>query len=255
LPSKAPIGIFDSGAGGISILKNAVSILPHEDFIYYGDTKNMPYGDKTETHVRMLVHDAAEYLRSLGVKALVIACNTATGAAAEMLRCRYDIPIIGMEPALKSAASLRKFGINLVMATTLTINSSKYTKLYNAYGQNTVSVPCPGLMEFVERLQLDGDELKLYLASIFKPFLNTKIDAVVLGCTHYVFLRKAIIAALPDDTAVIDGNTGTVNELQRRLAAGCLLNNTTAQGNISIFSSGGKQSVALMENLLARNIE
>ena len=199
--------------------------------------------------------DAADNLQSAGVKSIVIACNTATGAAAETLRSRYSIPIIGMEPALKTAAALQKDGIILVMATALTIHSRKYSRLYETYGDNAISVPCPGLVDYVERLELDGKEVKCYLEDLFQPYRNFKIDAVVLGCTHYVFLRKAIFAVLPTDTAVIDGNEGTVNELRRRLTVKDLLNNGAGKGGISIRSSGGKASINLMENLFARNLE
>jgi len=141
------------------------------------------------------------------------------------------------------------------MATALTINTRKYSKLFDTYGENAVSVPCPGLVEFVERLQLSGAQVEDHLNHIFAPYRGCKIDTVVLGCTHYVFLRKVIAAALPGDTAVVDGNAGTVKELHRRLIVADLLNDTAIPGSVAIHSSGGKPSIALMENLLAGNIE
>ncbi|MBO2517918.1 MAG: glutamate racemase [Clostridiales bacterium] len=160
---NAPIGIFDSGVGGISVLAECIRQLPGEDFIYFGDTLNAPYGTKTTGEILRLCENVADILTEKGVKAIVIACNTATAAAAEALRentARYPFPVIGMEPALKLAKN--EVGEDkkvLVLATPSTIASEKYARLLSRFGENTVSLPCPGLMEFVERLEFDSPAL------------------------------------------------------------------------------------------------
>ena len=146
----APIGMFDSGAGGISVLKEAIAYLPQEQFIFYGDTLNAPYGTRPKEEVYALSKAVVEELIARDAKAVVIACNTATSAAAARLRAEYDFPIIGMEPALKPASLLHKDGVVLSLATPGTIAGEKYAQLYSVYGEGVISLPCPGLMEFVE---------------------------------------------------------------------------------------------------------
>lgn len=248
--SLAPIGIFDSGVGGISVLKEAVLHLPHEHFIFFGDTKNAPYGTKTKAEVLQLSREIVENLLEKGCKAIVIACNTATSAAAAALRAEYaSLPIIGMEPALKPASLIRQNGVVLSMATPGTIAGEKYAHLYALYGEGVISLPCPGLMEFAERGELEGEKLRQYLQELFKPYRYQKVEAVVLGCTHYVFLKNAIQAFFPD-TPLIDGNEGTVRQLIRRLDALSLLAPLDAVGKVDLLSSGGDEAVRRMEALL-----
>ncbi len=246
----SPIGMFDSGVGGVSVLREAVKRLPGERFIFYGDTANAPYGTKTGAQVLALCRRVMEELAARGCKAVVIACNTATSAAASSLRAQYpDLPIIGMEPALKPAQQLRRDGIVLALATPGTIAGEKYAKLYSLYGDGVVSLPCPGLMEFAERGELDGDGLRAFLRGLFAPFAGKKVEAVVLGCTHYVFLRHAIAAQFPG-VPLIDGNEGTVRQLKRRLEEKDLLAPENAPGGVTLLSSGGADAVAMMERLL-----
>ncbi|MBQ8137091.1 MAG: glutamate racemase, partial [Clostridia bacterium] len=221
--NRGPVGVFDSGAGGISVLKTMARLLPNEDFLFYGDDANAPYGTKTPEEVRRLAENAVRFLLENSAKAVVIACNTATAAAAETLRARYQMPIIGMEPAIKPASGYRKGGIVLSMATPGTLKSEKYRRLSEKYGEGVVPLPCPGLMEFVERGILDGGELREYLQRLFAPFQDQKVDAVVLGCTHYVFLRHVIASFFAPGTPVLDGNLGTAKQLERRLAEEGLL--------------------------------
>ncbi|MBR5230666.1 MAG: glutamate racemase [Clostridia bacterium] len=254
MQKNAPIGIFDSGSGGISVLRTALRMLPDEHFIYFGDTANAPYGTKTEEEVTVLAKQVAEKLLSLGCKALVIACNTATCAAAATLRAMYpDLIIIGMEPALKLAHDLRPEGDILVLATPVSLSSAKYRLLYTAYGEHAHSVPCPGLMDFVERGDIESPELKAYLEDKFAPYLakgNTPA-AVVLGCTHYVFLHKVIRSLLPESTLVLDGNEGTVRQLGRRLTQENLISTHAPAGErVKILTSGNESSLALMQKLL-----
>ncbi|NLD83187.1 MAG: glutamate racemase [Clostridiales bacterium] len=246
----SPVGMFDSGVGGISVLRQAVKQLPHERFIFFGDTAHAPYGTKTKEAVLALAKQVVDMLLLEGCKAVVIACNTATSAAAAALRAEYqDLPIIGMEPALKPAQALRRDGVVLSLATPGTIAGEKYARLYSLYGEGVISLPCPGLMEFAERGEWTGDRLQAYLSALFAPYLNQRVEAVVLGCTHYVFLKKAIAAFFPG-IPLIDGNEGTVRELKRRLAERQLLAPEDAPGGVRLLSSGGADAAALMENLL-----
>ncbi len=251
----SPIGIFDSGAGGISVLKTAVRLLPKENFLYYGDTLHAPYGTKSKAQVLQLVRDVAEKLMNEDVKAIVIACNTATAAAAKELRDMYALPIIGMEPALKRASELREDGLVLVLATPGTLKSEKYAALYAKYGRHAVSLPCPGLMEFVERGEMDTPALHDYLSAAFRPFRRQRIDAVVLGCTHYVFLKKAVAKHFSEETAIIDGNEGTIHQLIRRLEALDLLNNQVENGRITLLTSGNDEAFGVLQKLFKENLE
>ena len=246
----APIGMFDSGVGGISVLREAVKQLPHEHFIFFGDTQNAPYGTKPREEVLRLSRNVVERLLQMGCKAIVIACNTATSAAAAALRGEYqDLPIVAMEPALKPASQLRQNGIVLSLATPGTIAGEKYAQLYALYGEGVVSLPCPGLMEFAERGQLDGPDLHQYLSRLFQPYQDQNVEAVVLGCTHYVFLKNAIQAHFPG-VPLVDGNEGTVRQLRRRLDEMGLLAPETSKGAVELLSSGGKDAVRQMEILL-----
>ncbi len=254
MQKNAPIGIFDSGSGGISVLRTALRMLPNERFLYYGDTANAPYGTKSEEEVIALAKRVAEHLLSLGCKALVIACNTATCAAAATLRAMYpDLIIIGMEPALKLAHDLRPEGDILVLATPVSLSSNKYRLLYTAYGEHAYSLPCPGLMDFVERGDIDSEELRHYLTDKLSPHLagGNIPAAVVLGCTHYVFLKKTIQSLVPKETLVLDGNEGTVRQLGRRLMQQDLLSDAVPSGcRAQLSTSGDGEALQLMHHLL-----
>ncbi len=244
-----PVGVFDSGAGGISVLREIRKLLPAEDLVFYGDDLNAPYGTKPVEQIRALAENAVKKLLSFDSKAVVIACNTATAAAAEALRAEYDFPIIGMEPAIKPAASIRKDGIVLSMATPGTIGSEKYRRLYERYGEGVISIPCPGLMEFVEREELDSPALHACLERLFAPYRDRKVDAVVLGCTHYVFLKHAIRACFGPETALVDGNEGTARQLKKRLEEEALLAPEGRKGETRIHSSGGEVFVSRLTRL------
>lgn len=236
--SQGPVGVFDSGVGGISVLRTARVLLPGEDFLYYGDTAHAPYGTKPPEEVKGYVVHIAEHLMKQGAKAILIACNTATSVAAETLRASVNIPVIGMEPALKPAALLRHGGKILVMATPVTLKLPKFRRLMEQYGEGAFPVPCPGLMEFVERGELNGEELRSHLKSLLSPFQDESVDAVVLGCTHYIFLRQMIQSLFPPKTAVLDGNVGTVRQLKRRLSEEGLLRQREAGGEVVLETSG-----------------
>lgn len=245
--TRNPIGVFDSGIGGISTLKEMIRELPREHFIYYGDTANAPYGTKSTKEVIACVRNVVGHLQEKDIKALIIACNTATGAAAATLRRELTIPVIGMEPALKPASEKREGGSILVMATPLTLQMEKFNLLMSKYGEGAIRVPCPGLMELVE--EDDGAGALEYLKKLFAGFDLDQVDAVVLGCTHYVFLRDMIRDLLPEHIVITDGNAGTARQLRRILERNGLLNETGG-GCVEFETSGSESDLALMKRLL-----
>ena len=231
------IAVFDSGVGGISVLKSLVEVMPNEDFIYYGDSANAPYGTKTLEQVRALTCEHA--------KGLVVACNTATSAAVRILREQYpDVPIVGIEPAVKPAMLFMENPRVLVMATPMTIREEKLKKLMDRYRHlgEIIPLPCPGLMNFVERGDLYGDDVRQYLEELLYSYSHGEIDAVVLGCTHYPFVRKMIQEVLGDRVRVFDGGNGTAREMKRRLAEKGLLTDSTAAGIVDFQNSLTGQS-------------
>ncbi|MCL2812533.1 MAG: glutamate racemase [Clostridia bacterium] len=248
--ANQPIGIFDSGVGGVSVLAQAHALLPAEDFLYYGDNAYAPYGVRSHSQVMERVRWVAGHLLDQGAKALVIACNTATSVAAAELRAELDLPVIGMEPALKPASLCQNGGHILVLATPMTLALPKFAALMERYGQRAVPLPCAGLVEFVERDELDSDALHDHLAYLFGDWPQKPIDAVVLGCTHYIYLRRAIAAFFPA-TPLLDGNLGTARQLERLLAERNLLRAGHRQGTLTLETSGdAKIIIPLMQRML-----
>lgn len=240
---ERPVGIFDSGVGGISVLRELRAQLPQENVIYYGDTAYAPYGTKPPEAVMARVRQVMAELLNRDVKAVVIACNTATSVAAATLRAEMTLPIIGMEPALKPAHQLRHGGRILVMATPLTLRLPKFEALMARYGEGASPLPCPGLMELVEEGKLDGPEIEDYLHHLFAPYRDTPVDAVVLGCTHYVFLHPTLRRLLPAETAILDGNAGAIRQLRRVLAERNALRPEGASGRVELHTSGDEALV------------
>lgn len=248
---QSPIGVFDSGVGGISVLGVLRKLLPGEDFIYFGDVAHAPYGTKPQQEVLQYVEGVMEHLLRQDVKAVVIACNTATSVAAQTLRERLSLPIIGMEPALKPAHALRQNGSILVMATPVTLTLPKFQRLMGLYGEGAVPVGCAGLMELVEQEDFDG--AKAFLAEKLSAFDPDQIDAVVLGCTHYVFTRPVLRELLPERVAILDGNEGTARQLKRVLAERGLLRDDEHVGALTLQTSGDESRILpIMQRLLER---
>ena len=233
------IGVMDSGVGGISVLKSMVVSLPHEDFVYYGDSANAPYGEKSADEVRRLTFKIAHMLIEEGAKALAVACNTATSAGISTLRETYpDIPIIGVEPAIKPAAlSTGQKSQVLVMATPITLRQKKYLRLADSLSDKAdfISVPCPGLAGRIEQGNLESKDLTEMLQDLIGKYRG-KADCVVLGCTHYPFIKKQIRQVI-GDLPLFDGNEGTAKELSRRLREAGLLNSKAEEGRIIFRSS------------------
>lgn len=246
IDKNSPIGFFDSGVGGISVMKKAIELMPNENYIYYGDSKNAPYGVKNVEQVRELTNNAVKFLVDKGCKAVVIACNTATSAAVNSLREIYsDTPIIGIEPALKPAAESDKLGKIIIMATPMTLSEIKFKNLMHKYEESKeiISLPMPGLVEFVENGVLDGNELTEFLKGKLEPYMNSEISSIVLGCTHYPFVREAISRIVGNEVNIIDGSLGTSKELRRRLSEVNLLNENTPDGYVHIYNSSENKAI------------
>ena len=219
------IGVFDSGVGGISVLRHLRKLLPNERFLYYGDSANAPYGRRTTAQVEQLTLSAAEKMMEFGLKALVVACNTATAAAIQTLRSTYpELIVIGIEPALKPAVDQFPTGRIGVMATQVTLREEKFDALMHRCGETAtiVKIPAPGLVELVEAGKADTKEAEALLSGILNPYAG-KLDALVLGCTHYPLAISAVRKVLGPRVVLLDGGEGTARETQRRLTQASLL--------------------------------
>lgn len=216
---KRPIGVFDSGVGGISVLKHIHTLLPHEDLLYVADSKYAPYGNRTPAEITARCFEIADFLIAQNAKALVVACNTATAAAIDAMRAKYDLPIIGMEPAVKPAAEASKNGIIGVLATVGTLKSAQFAALLETYGRNVevVTQACVGLVECVERGELSNPSTLQLIEQYCKPLIEEGADTIVLGCTHYPFVRPLIEHVVGKEVALIDTGAAVAKYLQKRL--------------------------------------
>lgn len=249
-----PIAVFDSGLGGISVLRRLIQVLPEENFLYFGDSANAPYGSRPTEEIRSLTLENAEQLFSRGAKALVVACNTATSAAIDTLRERYpNRIIIGIEPALKLAVSRHPNGRILVMATDATLREKKFATLMERFGEHCeiLKCPCPELVEFVERGELEGEALQKVLKAELQAHLTPAPDAIVLGCTHFPFLQAEIRRVVGETPEILDGSDGTAKETKRRLSEAGLLR-TGGPGKVELVNSLQTPEIfALSEKLLS----
>lgn len=234
MPNR-PIGFFDSGLGGISVLKHAKQIMPNENFIYFGDSANAPYGTKTNEQVFTLVNTAVDKLLEQNIKALVLACNTATSVAVEQMRKTKNIPIISMEPAIKPALE-ETSGNVLLIATEVTIASKRVSELVSKYDTNSriIKVPSHFLAEKIEKSFFKNNDLDDYLAELLMPYQDKNVSAIVLGCTHYPFVADKI-ASYFKNARIYDGIFGTVAHLKNVLNEKGLLNKSG--GDVKFLSS------------------
>lgn len=243
IDKNLPIGFMDSGLGGLSVLREAIHAMPSEDFLYIGDSLNAPYGVKSPEEIKALTFEIVRKLLQRGIKGLVIACNTATGAALKDLRATYpEIPIVGIEPAIKPAVICNQGGKILVLATPMTLKQQKFKLLFDLYKDeaNMVLLPCKGLMEFVEQGILDGPKLDEYFSKFIEPELTADVESIVLGCTHYPFLKPYLQSKLAGkNIKLIDGSLGTALELKRRLKEEGLLKEASVsqKGRVEILNS------------------
>jgi glutamate racemase len=241
------IAVFDSGVGGISVLRHLMRHLPGERFLYYGDSANAPYGSRSTEEVRNLTLAAAEKLTTeYPIKALVIACNTATAAAVIQVREKYPhLIVIGIEPALKVAADNFPGGRIGVMATEVTLREEKFDILLHRFDEECTitKIPAPGLVQLIEAGKVDTEETEDLLRQILADHIG-KLDALVLGCTHYPFAARAISRVLGNQTVLLEGGDGTARETRRRLAEADLLEE--GEGEIRILNSAQDETMIRM---------
>lgn len=233
------IGVFDSGVGGLSLLKHIHAHLPHENLLYFADSLYAPYGNKTPEFIIERATYIADFLIEKGAKALVVACNTATAAAISYLRRNYALPIIGMEPAVKPAAAATKTGVVGVLATVGTLKSAQFAALLEHYGQNikVVTQACHGLVECVERGELDAEITRRLVRQYVEPLLEAQADTIVLGCTHYPFVRHLIAEVAEERVVLVDTGRAVARHLQQRLNEAQLLNSQNTPGQVSIWTN------------------
>lgn len=255
--TTAPIGVFDSGVGGLSVLRAIRDELPGEDLLYVADSAHVPYGDKSTAFIQQRSLVIAEFLLTLGVKAIVIACNTATSAAAAALRERFSIPIVGMEPAVKPAVTHTRSGIVGVLATAATVNGDKFVNLLTRIGNGgeILVQPCPGFVEAVERGELNGNAAYDMVERAVAPLLRRGVDTLVLGCTHYPFLRALIEQVAGPAVTIVDPSPAVARELRRRLTERHLLSDRNGGGSEHFRSSDSPQRAQpLVSQLWGRNV-
>ena len=242
-----PIGIFDSGVGGLSVLRTIKKLLPNEKFIYYADFQNAPYGLKSKQEIIKNALGCMEYLMECDIKACVVACNTATSAAVDELRNKYNIPVLGIEPAIKPASIKIASGKTLVLATPATLKLMKFQKLYESLGnKDVVPVECPGLSELIESAKPKSNEIGNYLNDIFREHKNEDIAAVVIGCTHFSFIEEDIKKTLAN-IDVFDGRYGTARYLKKVLEEKDLLSDSETKVELISNSEHIKYQKLLIE--------
>ena len=255
LLNNQPIAVFDSGLGGLTVLRALRERLPQEDFFYFADTRFLPYGDRPEVFLRERGVLIAEALARRGAKALVIACNTATAAAAEAIRAAIDLPVVALEPGVKPAVALSRSGVIGVLATTRTLESERFQRLVgnHAHHRRVIAQACPGLAEAIEAQGPDSPQVSALLDTFVAPLAAAAADVVVLGCTHYPWVAEAIARRMPAGTSLLDTGEPVARQLERLLAASHLLGG--GHGRLSVATSGAPVSVsATVDRLWGANL-
>jgi len=247
-PQNRPIGVLDSGMGGLTILKPAALMLPQEHFIYYGDSRHAPYGILPEADILRHTLAAAEALMDADIKLLLLACNTATSVAAGALRERLPIPVVAMEPALKPASRIAGNGQIIVLATPATLALPRFRESMARYGARAAALPLRGLVERIEQGETAGPAIEGILADVLLPALRLPTDAIVLGCTHYPFVQP-VIERIASRIPILDGTAGTLRQMERLLEKDGLLR-TEGDGRIS-FRSSDETAIVVMARLYA----
>jgi len=248
MKAENPIGVFDSGVGGLAVLHEIRRELPGEDLLYVADSGHAPYGDKSAQVIEARSIAIVEFLVRQHAKAIVVACNTATGVAIKALRTRFSLPIIAMEPAVKPAAAHTRSGVIGVLATSRTIASDNFAKLHERFGADVkiLMQACPGLVELVEAGNLSGDKTRALVEQYVLPLLAQQADTLVLGCTHYPFLAPLIREIAGPAVAVIDPSAAIARELRRRLASADLLSTGSRAGAERFWTSSRSDTTRLV---------
>lgn len=253
---NAPIAVFDSGLGGLTVLRALRQRLPHEDYFYFADTRFLPYGDKPESFLKERGVLIAEAIARRGAKALVIACNTATAAAAEAIRMATKMPVVAVEPGVKPAATLTQTGVVGVLATTRTLQSERFRRLVGNHAQHVevIAQACPGLADAIEAEGADGARVAGLLDQYVEPLAKAGADVVVLGCTHYPWVAEAIARRMPAGTALLDTGEPVARQLDRLLTAAGLQGG--GHGRLTLATSGAPQQVtATVDRLFGQKMQ
>lgn len=237
--NENPIGFFDSGVGGTSVWKEVIELLPHENTIYLADSKHAPYGRKSREEIVQLCVKNTEYLLSQNCKLIAVPCNTATTNAISYLRTHYDVPFIGIEPAIKPAAlhtDTKKVGI---LATKGTLSSELFIKTHKEFTQdiNTIEIVGTGIVELIEAGKKDTEEMRDLLVSITEPFMISGIDYLVLGCSHYPYIKEMLQELLPRRVRIIDSGAAVARQTMHVLKSRELLNLSSASGKHRLYSN------------------
>ena len=235
-----PIGIFDSGIGGLSVALEIRRELPHEPLLYVADSAHAPYGDKPPDYIERRARAILTFFAGREVKAVVVACNTATAVAVDALRAHWSLPIVAIEPAVKPAAAATRSGVVGVMATTQTIASTRFERLTDMFGAGVevLAQPCPGLVDRVENGELSGPATRALVEDYVRPLVDKGADTIVLGCTHYPFLRDLIASVAGPGVTLIDPAAAVARELRRRLSDRDLLTDRAEPGTIRFWTTG-----------------
>ncbi len=239
------IGVFDSGVGGLSVLRHVRELMPAERLIYVADNRHAPYGEKDAGWVEARCLELASFFQQRGVKALLVACNTATAVSVARLRERLAMPVVGIEPPVKPAVAASRKGVVGVMATRATAASPRFRALCERFADRARIVPraCPGLVECVERGEFDGPAVRALLEEHLAPLRAAGVDALALGCTHYPFLMDAIRALAGEGVAIIEPGEAVARQLARRLRESGALR-TCGEGDVRFYSSAPAQMAA-----------
>lgn len=247
------VGFFDSGIGGLTVLNEALKENYQADYIYYADQANVPYGNKSKEEVRELLMEAADFLVSKDINALVVACNTATSAGIEDLRQKFSFPVIGMEPAVKTGLLKDQNKKVLVMATALTLKEDKFKSLLNQTGgqERVLALPMPKLVDWAEEMDFSSSRVEAYLEDSLQGINFDDYSSLVLGCTHFIYYRPLLEKLLPAGVEIVDGNKGTIKNLFKKLeglAPAGLPSEESRQ--IEFFSSDKSQDAKKMKDYL-----
>jgi glutamate racemase len=237
---SAPVGVFDSGVGGLSVLREIRAALPGEDLVFVADSRHVPYGDKSPECIRARSLALARFLVARGAKAIVVACNTATAAAAEPLREALAVPVVAMEPAVKPAAAATRSGVVGVIATVGTLESARFAALLARFGAGieVVTQPAPGLVERIEAGDLDGPATRALVERFTAPLVAAGADTIVLGSTHYPFVRPLIARIVGPEVALVDTGAAVARQLARVLETSGLRRHDTTRGSEAFWTSG-----------------
>ncbi len=244
MTDERPIGVFDSGLGGLSVVREIQRHLPGESIVYIADSAYCPYGGRPLEEIQDRSFIVARELIDRGAKIIVVACNTASGAAIDQLRTSISLPIVGLEPAVKPAAATTEIGRIAVLATPATLKTERFDRLIDNHGSSVevLKIPCPGFVELVEAGELSGPHALEVVRNALEPALQSRVDRVVLGCTHYPFLRHLVEEVLGDQVQILDSGAAVARQVERILAQHRLLSPRTA-GTLTLLTTGDPAAV------------